>query len=154
MVWGSNPGRCKRWSLFQNIHTGSGFHTASYAMDTEILSRGSRREVHHLPPRIARWRAVPLFLLYLYAVMAWTETALLYSTLLWSLANAFFFIISTHLLLYVQSNTVSVSLVMRHFTYSVGYFVVPINSSITLYSALRRRLIYNDREYSFPFMTL
>jgi hypothetical protein len=48
---------------------------------------------------------------YLYAVMAWTETALLYSSVVWSLANALFLIISTLLLLYVQSNPASLTLV-------------------------------------------
>jgi hypothetical protein len=40
MVWGSNPGRNKRFSLLKNIQTGAGAQPASNSMNTAILSVG------------------------------------------------------------------------------------------------------------------
>jgi hypothetical protein len=46
---------------------------------------------------------------------------------------------------------------MRHLAYTVRYSVVQMNSSlltITLYSLVITTLVYNDTNYSVPFMTL
>jgi hypothetical protein len=37
---GSNPGRVNRFSLLQNVQTGSGVHPPSYSMGTRVLARG------------------------------------------------------------------------------------------------------------------
>jgi hypothetical protein len=46
---------------------------------------------------------------------------------------------------------------IRHLAYTVRYSVVPTNSSlltITLYSSVVTKLVYNDTRYSVPLMTL
>jgi hypothetical protein len=46
---------------------------------------------------------------------------------------------------------------LRHLAYKVRYSVVPVNSSlltITILSSVITTLVYNDRKYSVPFMTL
>jgi predicted transposase YdaD len=59
--------------------------------------------------------------------------------------------------LHLQSNPVITHQFMRHPIYNVRYSAVPINSSLlpkTLHSSIIKTLVYNDRKYSVPFMTL
>ena len=68
-----------RFSFLQNTQTGSGTHTASYSMDTVVLSRGLRgRSLKitrpHLQPRLRTQGIIPP--LPLNAFMAWTATTL------------------------------------------------------------------------------
>jgi glutamine synthetase type III len=70
----------ERYSLFQNFQTGSGAHTASFSMGTDIRSRGySGRSMKvsshiHLVPKLSVNGATPLLLPY--AFMAWKGTPL------------------------------------------------------------------------------
>jgi hypothetical protein len=53
MIWGSNPGRGKRFSLLQNAETGSGVYPASYSMGTRSSFSGGKaagHETDHSPP--------------------------------------------------------------------------------------------------------
>jgi hypothetical protein len=57
----------------------------------------------------------------------------------------------------VESNPVITTSVYATLVYNVRYSAVPINFSLlttTLYSLLITTLVYNDKKYSVPFMTL
>jgi hypothetical protein len=51
VIWGSNPGSGRRFSLPPNAQTGSGAHPASNSMGTERYFAG--REFDHSPPSSA-----------------------------------------------------------------------------------------------------
>jgi hypothetical protein len=46
VIWSSNPSRVKRFAVFQNGQTGSGFYPASNSMGTDGASLKIKRQGH------------------------------------------------------------------------------------------------------------